>query len=105
MIRRPPRSTLFPYTTLFRSHDAHVKHVVPDPHDGAILYACIEQGALLKSRDAGVSWEELHGFDEDVHFLVIDPRDSASMYITGGNGCYATSNGRPTWGHRTTRDH
>src|SRR3712207_8543647 len=23
MIRRPPRSTLFPYTTLFRSEDAH----------------------------------------------------------------------------------
>src|SRR3712207_7436002 len=34
MIRRPPRSTLFPYTTLFRSHpqrrreQAHVKGVV-----------------------------------------------------------------------------
>src|SRR5260370_28324715 len=25
MIRRPPRSTLFPYTTLFRSQDAHVR--------------------------------------------------------------------------------
>src|SRR6266496_4660587 len=24
MIRRPPRSTLFPYTTLFRSHDVPV---------------------------------------------------------------------------------
>src|SRR5256885_4445314 len=24
MIRRPPRSTLFPYTTLFRSHDGRV---------------------------------------------------------------------------------
>src|SRR5256885_6341696 len=24
MIRRPPRSTLFPYTTLFRSHTARV---------------------------------------------------------------------------------
>src|SRR2546422_2688889 len=23
MIRRPPRSTLFPYTTLFRSHQCH----------------------------------------------------------------------------------
>src|SRR5256885_13147728 len=23
MIRRPPKSTLFPYTTLFRSHHAH----------------------------------------------------------------------------------
>src|SRR2546430_11217006 len=28
MIRRPPRSTLFPYTTLFRSYD--LKHVVLD---------------------------------------------------------------------------
>src|SRR2546425_2625667 len=29
MIRRPPRSTLFPYTTLFRSHDAqrHLLHL------------------------------------------------------------------------------
>src|SRR5438034_11516855 len=27
MIRRPPRSTLFPYTTLFRSHEAEA-HVV-----------------------------------------------------------------------------
>src|SRR5256885_12052659 len=25
MIRRPPRSTLFPYTTLFRSHDARAE--------------------------------------------------------------------------------
>src|SRR5256885_12791447 len=28
MIRRPPRSTLFPYTTLFRSlHDASAQHL------------------------------------------------------------------------------
>src|SRR3712207_8665712 len=29
MIRRPPRSTLFPYTTLFRSPAAHAREVVP----------------------------------------------------------------------------
>src|SRR2546428_10922133 len=29
MIRRPPRSTLFPYTTLFRSLEAPVAGVVP----------------------------------------------------------------------------
>src|SRR2546429_7143788 len=33
MIRRPPRSTLFPYTTLFRSLADH-GHVVRDEHDG-----------------------------------------------------------------------
>src|SRR3712207_8406405 len=38
MIRRPPRSTLFPYTTLFRSNDqaaslVSVQSVVVDPAD------------------------------------------------------------------------
>src|SRR5215203_6630537 len=32
MIRRPPRSTLFPYTTLFRSHDQHVGDRRQLPH-------------------------------------------------------------------------
>src|SRR5262245_62902244 len=32
MMRRPPRSTLFPYTTLFRSRSADVPRV--DPHRG-----------------------------------------------------------------------
>src|SRR3712207_8009311 len=31
MIRRPPRSTLFPYTTLFRSRDDFAAAVVGDP--------------------------------------------------------------------------
>src|SRR5256885_10069714 len=34
MIRRPPRSTLFPYTTLFRSRDAWLEH--PVVHDGLV---------------------------------------------------------------------
>src|SRR3712207_7665297 len=42
MIRRPPRSTLFPYTTLFRSHrlrDAEMLLPVHGPHtlDGAAV--------------------------------------------------------------------
>src|SRR3989449_5824392 len=32
MIRRPPRSTLFPYTTLFRSHLDHVGAQVREQH-------------------------------------------------------------------------
>src|SRR2546427_8273307 len=34
MIRRPPRSTLFPYTTLFRS----VERGVADPHPAAEVF-------------------------------------------------------------------
>src|SRR5690348_18295125 len=44
MIRRPPRSTLFPYTTLFRSvepvdrgvDDARADRVHPDPDGGQV---------------------------------------------------------------------
>src|SRR2546429_2936496 len=41
MIRRPPRSTLFPYTTLFRSQggERDAPHGVRHAHDGALLGA------------------------------------------------------------------
>src|SRR2546429_6364767 len=37
MIRRPPRSTLFPYTTLFRSHRLYLFYSNRRPQDGAFL--------------------------------------------------------------------
>src|SRR2546427_6292311 len=55
MIRRPPRSTLFPYTTLFRSHLVHVTR-------------CIEQRqeALLRVRELGLAdGEPVLVHDED----------------------------------------
>src|SRR5258708_24057190 len=40
MIRRPPRSTLFPYTTLFRSiHMIHGVPLQPPDHDRLVLLA------------------------------------------------------------------
>src|SRR2546427_6999566 len=37
MIRRPPRSTLFPYTTLFRSNTFRIR-IHGDYHLGQVLY-------------------------------------------------------------------
>src|SRR3712207_8031788 len=45
MIRRPPRSTLFPYTTLFRSLVPRVREVLPDVGGDA-------RGTEHRSRDA-----------------------------------------------------
>src|SRR3989449_11566449 len=50
MIRRPPRSTLFPYTTLFRSHphvDCHRR--VALVHNGIIENADALRAALANS--------------------------------------------------------
>src|SRR4030043_1670798 len=49
MIRRPPRSTLFPYTTLFRSQEPLPAHVVHHAFP-----------ALRLARGAGVPAEQHH---------------------------------------------
>src|SRR3712207_7376907 len=46
MIRRPPRSTLFPYPTLFRSHDA-----VPDARAVHALAECVDGPRELMPHD------------------------------------------------------
>src|SRR5256884_4243014 len=47
MIRRPPRSTLFPYTTLFRSQIGGILFIVMKFVEGKSLEAILqEQGAL-----------------------------------------------------------
>src|SRR4028118_2432231 len=47
MIRRPPRSTLFPYTTLFRSHCIQVMRFSP-----SCVYSCALQ-LFDKDRKSG----------------------------------------------------
>src|SRR5688572_32714423 len=44
MIRRPPRSTLFPYTTLFRSGQAFFQHPNYAGHFGAMATAVLLVG-------------------------------------------------------------
>src|SRR5256885_3940180 len=41
MIRRPPRSTLFPYTTLFRSNWATAARIIQDAVDAALIPGAI----------------------------------------------------------------
>src|SRR5690554_7314593 len=53
MIRRPPRSTLFPYTTLFRSlPECYL--ITPDMNDEQALFA-----GLQRARDAGIRLVQL----------------------------------------------
>src|SRR3989442_23622 len=49
MIRRPPRSTLFPYTTLFRSAFTVAALVTAPPSLGAVTVSVIVATAFLAS--------------------------------------------------------
>src|SRR2546430_4344171 len=61
MIRRPPRSTLFPYTTLFRSHDrrGRTDPVLADPVRAA-LQRRIPQACGRRRAALGVGRSEEH---------------------------------------------
>src|SRR3989442_13993509 len=61
MIRRPPRSTLFPYTTLFRSSGKTIDSIDLD----ALREALITGSSLLQSIDDLSEWfqpEAVEGF-------------------------------------------
>ena len=90
-------------------HIAHTKFISFDPHNSDTVFSCIEQGALLKSEDAGMTWRELNtlGFFQDksrdsavfydIHKLLIDPRDTNKMFVSGGAGLYVTFDGGNSW--------
>src|SRR3712207_7817401 len=70
MIRRPPRSTLFPYTTLFRSPEKYIAYDLAW-YDGSILGLDTEMGRLLErlrgmglDRDVAIAFLSDHG-EED----------------------------------------
>src|SRR5256886_3349352 len=78
MIRRPPRSTLFPYTTLFRSgvlgrYSLHF-HLCGDTMRGSSVI-----GASIW--DSGNRWLTIHG----TNYLVV--RDNVG-YGSAGHGFY-----------------
>jgi photosystem II stability/assembly factor-like uncharacterized protein len=93
-------------------HVAHTKFITFDPRDENVIYACIEQGALLKSDDQGQTWRELNtlGFYNDatravenfydVHKALIDPRDPRKLFVSGGAGLYVSTDGGTHWERR-----
>src|SRR6266436_9460433 len=81
MIRRPPRSTLFPYTTLFRSHQLRDKY--PDDFEVqtfyafavlAVGYATLDDATLSKQLEAAAILEKLWKQNPNhpgvVHYLI-----------------------------------
>src|SRR3712207_8431544 len=76
MIRRPPRSTLFPYTTLFRSSSGYI-------------FVAIEAGALVQSRDSGKTWiDRPQRGPYDTHTLATHRKAPKRLYSSAGDGYF-----------------
>src|SRR3712207_7363128 len=83
MIRRPPRSTLFPYTTLFRSVE-HPEVALAQP----LVERHLETGVL--GRDArGVGCAPVGRAQDDRGLLVVGDRKSTRLNSSHANISYA----------------
>src|SRR2546422_10771463 len=74
MIRRPPRSTLFPYTTLFRS--------VLDPTAGGVVTASLTHSSRLVGSDT--LYEFNRGQLEVSRYYPIGRRGAFALRVLGG---------------------
>jgi photosystem II stability/assembly factor-like uncharacterized protein len=86
-------------------HVAHAKHITFDPRDASTMYVSIEVGGLLRSTDAGETWQDVPGMYEDVHRLVINPARPERMYVSGGAGLWYSDDGGEAWRNATDHDH
>src|SRR5687768_18330272 len=70
MIRRPPRSTLFPYTTLFRSISERAAELVPAD---ALVFVRLstdgERGAVDRARELARSEEHTSELQSRLHLV------------------------------------
>ena len=85
-------------------HIGHVKHINFDPAAPTTIYASIEVGGLLKSTDAGKSWQEFPDLYEDVHRIMIHPSDANFLYAVTGRGLYVSPDAGATWEQWTRRE-
>jgi photosystem II stability/assembly factor-like uncharacterized protein len=91
-------------------HTGHVKAFAFDPRDENTFFVAVEQGALLKTTDAGRSFRELAGYAKpedraykDVHRILLRPGNPNDMYMTNGNGSYSSHDAGESWDQVTDR--
>src|SRR3712207_7288089 len=94
MIRRPPRSTLFPYTTLFRSDPQTAQHLgretaVADLHGAAHLHRHAFVVRHDQHGDPQALVDLAQGLEDLVRARVIEDRKSTRLNSSHANISYA----------------
>jgi photosystem II stability/assembly factor-like uncharacterized protein len=70
-----------------RPETHHVRWITPDPVVDARLFVCIESGALVRSSDGGVTWEDrTPDGPRDTHTLRAHPLVNGALYAAAGDG-------------------
>src|SRR5438105_12021200 len=98
MIRRPPRSTLFPYTTLFRSRGCGDTHTDPESRGVRLT------PARVRSSRSEEHTSELQSRVDLVCRLLLEKKKSQKAAERSG-GCRSQPAGQRRWSRESVEQH
>lgn len=78
---------------------SHVRELRFGPGERNTIYAGIEVGGIVRSRDGGSSWEQLTGTDPDIHTIHVSESRPETVYAATANGPYRSDDSGNTWTH------
>ena len=93
--RAVPESTAWGFHAPTR--DSHVRDLRVSPGDPNRLYAGIEVGGMVRSRDGGNSWQQLPGLDDDIHCVNLSTTRPQRVYVATASAPYRTDDGGDNW--------
>ena len=77
--------------------ESHVRDLRMDPGNPDSLYAGIEVGGMVRSQDGGINWEQLHGTDDDVHFVNMSEARPQTVYVATAVAPFRSDDGGDHW--------
>ncbi len=77
--------------------DSHVRELKMAPDNPEIIYAGIEVGGMVRSRDSAVNWEQLEGTDDDIHFVNLSSANPSRVYVATAVAPFRSDDGGENW--------
>ncbi|MCH7606092.1 MAG: hypothetical protein IH962_02950 [Chloroflexi bacterium] len=79
------------------TRDSHVRDLRMAPHDPSYLYAGIEVGGMVGSKDGGGSWKQLPGLHDDIHCISLSKARPSTVYVATARAPYRSDDEGGHW--------
>ena len=93
--RAVPESSEWSFHSATR--DSHVRDLRMDPGNPSTLYAGVEVGGMVRSRDGGRVWTQLPGLNDDIHCVGVTCAGTQTVYVATARGPYRSDYGGDNW--------